>query len=108
MLCSVRIFNTFYTIRNLRLPFSNANSDPVCEIIKQLRPLSPHPPEIGLSYQKASIYRSFCQKIVKARQNACIYHYHNNFLQRWGSTSLNFQEYPLPPENKIFKGKIHL
>ena len=27
MLCSVRIFNAFYTIRNLRLPFSNANSE---------------------------------------------------------------------------------
>ena len=27
MLCNVQIFNAFYTNKNLRLPFSNANSE---------------------------------------------------------------------------------
>ena len=40
MLCSVRIFNAFYTKRNLRLPFSNANSEAGMRDITAIQVLS--------------------------------------------------------------------
>ena len=40
MLCGVRFFNAFYAIRNLGLPFSNANSEAGMRDITAIQVLS--------------------------------------------------------------------